>query len=85
MTARFSSTVVLCMEERLIRERAAKGGSSDIHEKHLDYLKKCHAAYQELVALYGWKKISCVEEENLRSPDDISRDVKDAVLSMMGK
>lgn len=48
-------------------------------------MKKCHAAYQELVALYGWKKISCVEEEKLRSPDDISRDVKDAVLSMMGK
>ena len=77
--------IPLAISERLIRERAAKGGSSDIHEQHLDYLKKCHAAYQELVASYGWKKISCVEEENLRSPDDISRDVKDAVLSMMGK
>lgn len=67
--------IPLQVSEELVRERARKGGSMDIHETHFEYLAKCHEAYQELVRTYGWKKISCFRAGILRSVEDISRDV----------
>ncbi len=47
----------------------------DIHEQHLDYLRKCHDAYQELVSLYGWRKIACAANGVLRSMEEIGAEV----------
>lgn len=74
--------IPLAISEALVKERAAKGGSMDIHEQHLEYLRKCHDAYQELLALYGWKRVSCTEEGKLRSIEDIGGDVEQAVRSL---
>ncbi len=70
--------IPLAMSEKLVKERAEKGGSMDIHEQHLEYLRKCHDAYQELVSLYGWQKIACAEHGSLRSMEDISEEVGEA-------
>ena len=43
--------IPLGMSEALVKARAAEGGSMDIHEQHLDYLRKCHDAYQTLLRL----------------------------------
>ena len=75
--------IPLAVTENLVKERAKKGGSMDIHEQHLDYLRKCHDAYRQLVALYHWKRIPCTEEGRLRSIEDIGKDVEKAVAAVM--
>ncbi len=71
--------IPLAISENLVRERAKQGGSMDIHEQHLDYLKKCYDAYQELVSLYGWQKIACAENGSLRRMEDIAEEVETQV------
>lgn len=75
--------IPLTVSENLVKERARQGGSMDIHEQHLDYLRKCHDAYQELVNLYGWKRIPCTEEGKLRTIEDIGKDVEMAAAEVM--
>ncbi len=75
--------IPLAMSEKLVKERAEKGGSMDIHEQHLEYLRKCHDAYQELVSLYGWQKIACAENGSLRSMEDISEEVGEAAEAII--
>lgn len=75
--------IPLRVSENLVKERARQGGSMDIHEQHLDYLRKCHDAYQELVSLYGWKRIPCTEEGKLRTIEDIGEDVEKAAAEVM--
>lgn len=75
--------IPLAMSEALVKARAAEGGSMDIHEQHLDYLRKCHDAYQALVRFYGWERIPCAREGVLRSVTDIGRDVDAAVEKVM--
>lgn len=75
--------IPLGVSENLVKERARQGGSMDIHEQHLDYLRKCHDAYQELVNLYGWKRIPCTEEGKLRTIEDIGKDVEKAAAEVM--
>lgn len=75
--------IPLRVSENLVKERARQGGSMDIHEQHLDYLRKCHDAYQELVSLYGWKRIPCTEEGKLRTIEDIGEDVEKAAAEVI--
>lgn len=75
--------IPLGVSENLVKERARQGGSMDIHEQHLDYLRKCHDAYQELVNLYGWKRIPCTEEGKLRTIEDIGEDVEKAAAEVI--
>lgn len=75
--------IPLAVSENLVKERARQGGSMDIHEQHLDYLRKCHDAYQELVNLYGWKRIPCTEEGKLRTIEDIGKDVEKAAAEVI--
>lgn len=72
------------VSKKLVRERAKQGGSMDIHEQHSAYLEKCCDAYQVLCETYDWLRISCMADGRLRSADDISKEVLDAVLSRLG-
>ncbi len=75
--------IPLAISENLVKERAKQGGSMDIHEQHLDYLKKCHDAYQELVTIYGWQKIACATHGSLRGMEDIAEEVGKAVEAII--
>ena len=75
--------IPLSISENLVKERAKQGGTMDIHEQHLDYLKKCHDAYQELVTMYGWQKIACAAHGSLRSMEDIAAEVGKAVEAII--
>lgn len=75
--------IPLSISENLVKERAKQGGTMDIHEQHLDYLKKCHDAYQELVTMYGWQKIACAKDGSLRSMEDIAAEVGKAVEAII--
>ena len=69
------------ISDRLINSRAAKDSSrkKDIHEKDTSYLHHCHRAYNEVAEKYGWVKISCAQQGNLRTVQDIQKDEYQAV------
>lgn len=73
------------ISDRLINSRAAKGSSrkKDIHEKDTSYLHHCHRAYNEVAEKYGWVKISCAQQGNLRTVQDIHEDVYQAVKEIL--
>ena len=75
--------IPLSISENLVKERAKQGGTMDIHEQHLDYLKKCHDTYQELVTMYGWQKIACAKDGSLRSMEDIAAEVEKEVEAII--
>ena len=73
------------ISDRLINSRAAKDSSrqKDIHEKDTSYLHHCHRAYNEVAEKYGWVKVSCAQQGNLRSVQDIHEDVYQAVKEIL--
>lgn len=73
------------ISDRLINTRAAKDSSrkKDIHEKDTSYLHHCHRAYNEVAEKYGWVKISCAQQGNLRTVQDIHEDVYQAVKEIL--
>lgn len=75
--------IPLDVSKSLVKERAARGGSMDIHEQHLDYLEKCYHAYKMLIQHYGWKEISCMKGERLRDAEDIAGEVQAYVTSVI--
>lgn len=73
------------ISDRLINSRAAKDSirKKDIHEKDTSYLHHCHRAYNEVAEKYGWVKISCAQQGNLRTVQDIHEDVYQAVKEIL--
>lgn len=73
------------ISDRLINSRAAKDSSrqKDIHEKDTSYLHHCHRAYNEVAEKYGWVKISCAQQGDLRTVQDIHEDVYQAVKEIL--
>ena len=67
--------VPLTLSENLVKARHEAGGSMDIHEQHLDYLRRCYDAYRELSARYSWERISCTENGVLRAPEEIAKEI----------
>lgn len=47
----------------------------DLHEKNVNFLLKCRKSALYAVEKLGWKKISCTENGEMRSVEDISRDI----------
>ncbi len=47
----------------------------DLHEKNVNFLLQCRKSALYAVQKLGWKKISCTENGEMRSVEDISRDI----------
>ncbi|WP_288190273.1 thymidylate kinase [Veillonella magna] len=76
----------LSVSEALMADRVAKtgGATGDIHENNHAYLKAVHAAYDELVARYGWHRIACCNQKNqLRSIASIHEELYAAIQSVI--
>lgn len=71
--------VPLAISEKLVKERARQGGSMDIHEQHLDYLRKCYHACQRLAEKYGWIKISCTRNGQMRGKEEIAEEIRQVI------
>ena len=70
--------------DRLIAARAEETAQKrDIHERDRAYLHRCHAAYEELAAKYGWTRVACSENGEPRSVAAIHADVYAAVLPLL--
>ena len=70
--------------DRLIAARAEETAQEkDIHERDRAYLHRCHAAYEELAAKYGWTRVACSENGEPRSVAAIHADVYAAVRPLL--
>ena len=77
-------TVFLDMEPeaaaRLIQRRARmEDKEEDIHEVDRKYLEQVHAAYSDFAQRYGWKRVPCSEDGQVRDPAAIHADVLECV------
>ena len=62
--------------EQLMRRREADTNTqADIHEKDLDYLATCRRTGKAAAEHYGWTVIRCVENGQMRSIEDIHREI----------
>ncbi len=62
--------------ESLITSRSDKMHQvKDIHEQDQAYLQRCHAAYCQLAEKYGWFTISCVNNKQLKSIEEIHNEI----------
>ncbi|MDO4174542.1 MAG: thymidylate kinase [Eubacteriales bacterium] len=57
-----------------------QGKTQDIHEKDLDYLKKCYRTASDLAERLNWRRIRCTEGRIIRTIDDIANELAAAVF-----
>ena len=51
--------------------------SLDEHEKSEEHLKNSEIAYLELASYYNWININCINEDKIRTIEDISNEIMD--------
>ena len=62
--------------EKMMRNREASTNTkADIHEQDMSYLATCRRAGRSAAEYYGWKIISCVKDNTLRSIEDIHHEI----------
>lgn len=72
------------VSQKLLDKRySADGGKKDIHESDVEYLKKCRKAAYFTAEYSGWTKISCAENGELRSIEDIAADILAEVTKIL--
>ncbi|MDP4125383.1 MAG: deoxynucleoside kinase [Bacillota bacterium] len=71
--------------QKLINERPNKLGEKekDIHERNYEYLVHSYNNACEIGALYGWSSVNCVQEDQLRSIEEIHADVYKLVKDLI--
>lgn len=55
----------------------------DIHENDISYLEKSYNNAVGVAEKYGWHRISCVNDGNIRSIEDISNEIYEVVKSVL--
>ncbi len=68
--------------ERLMKKRDE---SEDIHERDKDYMKKCYMSACELAKNYSWKRISCVENENIKTREQMHEEIYGIVSGIINE
>ena len=69
----------------LARAEADSSHFTDIHEADTDYLKKCYNAALFAADKKGWKKITCTNNGEMRTIEDISDEIWQYVSSKISK
>ena len=66
--------------EKMLRSREqATNTQADIHEKDMQYLATCRQTGRAAAAYYGWTVIQCVQNDRMRSMEDIHEEIYTAV------
>ena len=55
----------------------------DIHEKDLEYLKKCYENSLYIADKYDWKKIECIKDNSLRSIESIHEEIYENIKGII--
>ena len=62
--------------EKLMRHREAETNTTaDIHEQDMAYLATCREIGRAAAEYYGWKVIRCVQDQQMRSIEDIHEEI----------
>ncbi|WP_291940759.1 thymidylate kinase [Cetobacterium sp.] len=72
--------------QKLMAERKNKitgEDKKDIHEKNVEYLKKSHKNACEISKKYSWKEIECIENNRLKTIEEISNEVFELVSEIL--
>ena len=70
--------------EKLMRHREAETHTSaDIHEQDLSYLATCREMGRTAAGFYGWNVIQCVQDDRMRSIDDIHEEIYSLVAACL--
>ncbi|MCB8816605.1 dTMP kinase [Desulfosporosinus shakirovi] len=69
----------------LINNRSNKfgDGEKDIHERNYDYLVHSYNNATQIRASFGWEMVNCVHNGQLRSKEDIHRDIYGIVTKVI--
>lgn len=68
-------TILLHMPLEYSLQLERKRDSLDEHEKDKNYLERSEKAYIELQELYGWDKIECVRDGQIKSIEEINEEI----------
>lgn len=71
---------------KLMRDRANKANGEskkDIHESDFSYLEKSYNNAVYVAERFGWKKILCVKDEQIRSVEEIGEDIYSVVKELL--
>ena len=75
-------TIYLHVPYKVSMELLKKRENLDNHERSEEHLKRAEEAYIELSELYNWDRIECVEENRLRSVEEIHKDILEVLKSI---
>ena len=62
-------------EQMMRRREQDTNTSADIHEKDMEYLALCRETGRAAAAFYGWTVIDCVRNNQMRSIEDIHKEI----------
>ena len=74
------------VSQRLIEERKNKitgDNKKDIHENNTEYLKNSYNIAKNLSEKYNWNVISCVENDKLKSLEDINNEIMNEIKKIL--
>ena len=66
---------------RMEHRQADTNTKADIHEKDVEYLKRCLRTAQRAADHWGWKKIASKKDGLLRSMEDINQEIYELIRS----
>jgi dTMP kinase len=70
--------------QKLLRGReAATNTTADIHEQDMQYLATCRETGRAAAAYYSWTVISCVQDGQMRSIEDIHEEIYSRVKACL--
>lgn len=68
---------------RMLQKR--QGESGDIHELDHEYLIRCHNRALSVCEQYGWHRVCCAENGEIRPIEDINRDIQKIVFAELAR
>lgn len=70
--------------EKLMRHREAETNThADIHEQDMSYLATCREMGRTAAKFYGWNVIQCVDQDQMRSIEDIHQEIYELVIKCL--
>ena len=72
-----------CTEKLMRHREASTNTSADIHEKDMEYLATCRRIGRAAAKYYGWKTISCAENGQMRSIEEIHDEIYRYVIACL--
>lgn len=68
---------------RMLQKR--QGESGDIHELDHEYLIRCHNRALSVCEQYGWHRVCCAENGEIRPIEEINRDIQKIVFAELAR